>query len=276
MNKKYIVRLTDEERAICEATIKKETGKSEKLRRATILLKADADGPAWNDREDQRGGRLPDADGRERAASLRPRRLRGGVGSEETGDAADAEIARRRRRGEIDRHAVGQTAGRLRPLDAATAGGSNGGVGGRGIDQPGDGASDAKKNGMTKRKIEYWVIPPDATASSSRDMEEVLETYEKAYDPDSPVVCMDEQPVQLIGETRVPIPATKEHPERVDYEYERKGTASIFMFAEPLSGLPPSNGPAASHQGSIGLMKSPICWTPATRTSIGSRWSATT
>lgn len=49
MNKKYIVRLTDEERAVCEATIKKETGKSEKLRRAMILLKADADGPAWND-----------------------------------------------------------------------------------------------------------------------------------------------------------------------------------------------------------------------------------
>lgn len=49
MNKKYIVRLTDEERAICEATIKKERGKSQKLRRATILLKADADGSAWND-----------------------------------------------------------------------------------------------------------------------------------------------------------------------------------------------------------------------------------
>src|SRR5947199_8272065 len=49
MNKKYIVRLTNEERAICEATIKKETGKSEKLRRATILLKADANGPAWGD-----------------------------------------------------------------------------------------------------------------------------------------------------------------------------------------------------------------------------------
>ena len=49
MNKKYIVRLTDEERAICEATIKKESGKSQKLRRATILLKADADGPAWED-----------------------------------------------------------------------------------------------------------------------------------------------------------------------------------------------------------------------------------
>jgi hypothetical protein len=66
-------------------------------------------------------------------------------------------------------------------------------------------------------------------------MEEVLEIYAKPYDPNNPVVCMDEQPVQLIGETRVPIPATKEHPQRVDYEYERKGTASIFMFAEPLA-----------------------------------------
>ena len=88
---------------------------------------------------------------------------------------------------------------------------------------------------MTKRKIEYWVIPPDVDGEFVAHMEEVLETYEKAYDPDCPVVCMDEQPVQLIGETRVPIPATKEHPERVDYEYERKGTASIFLFAEPLS-----------------------------------------
>lgn len=49
MNKKYIVRLTDEERAICETTIKKETAKSQKLRRATILPKADANGPAWDD-----------------------------------------------------------------------------------------------------------------------------------------------------------------------------------------------------------------------------------
>ena len=89
---------------------------------------------------------------------------------------------------------------------------------------------------MTKRKIEYWVIPPEADGEFVANMEEVLETYEKSYDPQCPVVCMDEQPVQLIGETRVPIKATKNHPERVDYEYERKGTASIFMFAEPLSG----------------------------------------
>jgi len=67
-------------------------------------------------------------------------------------------------------------------------------------------------------------------------MEEVLETYALPYDPKHPVLCMDEQPIQLLKETRVPIPATKEHPRRVDYEYERAGTASIFMFCEPLSG----------------------------------------
>lgn len=89
---------------------------------------------------------------------------------------------------------------------------------------------------MTNRKIQYWVIPPQADAEFVACMEEVLETYEKPYDPACPVLCMDEQPVQLIGETRTPIPATKSHPRRVDYEYERAGTASIFMFAEPLAG----------------------------------------
>jgi len=90
---------------------------------------------------------------------------------------------------------------------------------------------------MTKRKIEYWVIPPDQDAEFVATMEDVLETYEAAYDPQQPVLCMDEQPVQLLKETRVPIPATKQHGERVDYEYERNGTASIFLFAEPLSGF---------------------------------------
>src|SRR5438046_10532570 len=68
-------------------------------------------------------------------------------------------------------------------------------------------------------------------------MDEVLETYAEAYDQEHPVLCMDEQPVQLLKETRVPIEGTKEHGKRVDYEYERNGTASIFMFAEPLSGF---------------------------------------
>ena len=89
---------------------------------------------------------------------------------------------------------------------------------------------------MTNRKIEYWVIPPEADAEFVANMEEVLETYEQPYNPAIPVLCMDEQPVQLLKETRTPIPATKEHGKRVDYEYERAGTANIFLFTEPLAG----------------------------------------
>jgi len=89
---------------------------------------------------------------------------------------------------------------------------------------------------MTNRKIEYWVIPPEADAEFVAHMEEVLETYAQPYDPACPVLCMDEQPVQLLKETRTPIPATAQHGKRVDYEYERAGTANIFMFTEPLAG----------------------------------------
>ncbi len=89
---------------------------------------------------------------------------------------------------------------------------------------------------MTNRKIQYWVIPPEADAEFVAAMEEVLDTYEKPYDPAHPVLCMDEQPVQLLKETRRPIPATRRHAKRIDYEYERAGTASIFMFTEPLAG----------------------------------------
>jgi hypothetical protein len=88
---------------------------------------------------------------------------------------------------------------------------------------------------MTRRKIEYWVIPPEADAEFAASMEEVLDVYARPYDARHPVLCMDEQPIQLLKEVRKPIAATKKHPRRVDYEYERAGTASIFMFCEPLS-----------------------------------------
>jgi len=89
---------------------------------------------------------------------------------------------------------------------------------------------------MTDRKLEYWVIPPEADAEFVAGMEEVLDTYAAPYDSEHPVLCMDEQPVQLLRETRTPIPASKAHPRRVDYEYERAGTASVFLFCEPLAG----------------------------------------
>ena len=67
-------------------------------------------------------------------------------------------------------------------------------------------------------------------------MENVLTTYHLPYNPEVPVIVMDEPPVQLFKETRIPIPATRHHAKRVDYEYERAGVANIFMIAEPLLG----------------------------------------
>jgi len=67
-------------------------------------------------------------------------------------------------------------------------------------------------------------------------MEDVLDVYQRVYDPARPVVCMDEQPTQLIQETRTPVPARPGQPARVDYEYERKGVVANFLFTETLGG----------------------------------------
>ncbi|QDU55227.1 IS630 family transposase [Aeoliella mucimassa] len=87
----------------------------------------------------------------------------------------------------------------------------------------------------TKRNVQYWVIPPEANAEFVAHMEDVLDVYSRPYDPCLPVLCMDEQPVQLVEEIKAPLPATRHHPKRVDYEYRRSGVAKVFMFAEPLA-----------------------------------------
>jgi len=80
------------------------------------------------------------------------------------------------------------------------------------------------------------VIPPEKNADFVAHMEDVLELYQQPYDPKYPVVNMDEKPLQLIKETRQPLPARPGKPLRYDYEYERVGTANVFMFTEPLTG----------------------------------------
>ena len=67
-------------------------------------------------------------------------------------------------------------------------------------------------------------------------MEDVLEVYERAYDPDYPVVCMDESTKQLIGEVTDPIAMSENHCELIDHEYVRNGVATIFAEVEPLGG----------------------------------------
>ena len=81
------------------------------------------------------------------------------------------------------------------------------------------------------------MIPPDANAAFVAAMEDVLEVYTRPHDPDFPVVCLDETSKQLIAETRVPIPVKPGHPARHDYEYERNGTANLFMMFAPLEGF---------------------------------------
>lgn len=78
------------------------------------------------------------------------------------------------------------------------------------------------------------MIPPECDGDFVAAMEDVLDVYERPYDPKRPVVCMDEQPEQLIGEKLIPIPAEPGQPQRYDYQYERNGTVTNFMFFEPL------------------------------------------
>jgi len=67
-------------------------------------------------------------------------------------------------------------------------------------------------------------------------MEDILSVYKRAFDPEKPLVCMDETSKQLTAETRYPIPAAPGRPQRYDYEYKRNGVCNLFMFFEPLAG----------------------------------------
>lgn len=67
-------------------------------------------------------------------------------------------------------------------------------------------------------------------------MEDVLAVYTRPRDPDCPLVCLDETSKQLIAETRVPVPMKPGRPARFDYEYQRNGTANLFMLFAPLEG----------------------------------------
>ena len=81
-----------------------------------------------------------------------------------------------------------------------------------------------------------WCIPPKQNASFVAAMEQVLAVYQRPYDPRFPVVNMDEQPFQLISESRSPLPMRPGQTQKVDFEYVREGSCNIWMFVEPLAG----------------------------------------
>ena len=111
---------------------------------------------------------------------------------------------------------------------------------------------------------EQWVIPPEASSAFVAAMEDVLEVYQRPRDPARPLVCLDETSKQLIAETRAPIPMQKGRKARFDYEYERNGTANLFMMFAPLEGwrnvkvtTPPSIMPACSRSWPISISPRP-------------------
>jgi transposase len=80
------------------------------------------------------------------------------------------------------------------------------------------------------------VLPKEANADYVYAMEDVLEVYIRPYDPDRPVVCLDEASKQLVADVTPPLPMEPGQPARQDHEYERCGTANLFMVFEPLAG----------------------------------------
>ncbi len=84
------------------------------------------------------------------------------------------------------------------------------------------------ENGLKPWRRDMWCIPRVDGEYVAR-MEDVLDLYAEAPDPKRPVVCFDESPVQLIGEVRQPIPAEPGQLERYDYEYRRNGTVNLFV-----------------------------------------------
>jgi hypothetical protein len=83
---------------------------------------------------------------------------------------------------------------------------------------------------------EYWAIPPEHNAEFVAAREDVLTVYQRPLNPACPVICMDETSKQLVGETRISLPAAPGQPRREDYQYERHGVANVFLFSEPLTG----------------------------------------
>jgi hypothetical protein len=121
-------------------------------------------------------------------------------------------------------------------LDARAAGRALGCAGRRRDGVGADGHARAQKNELPPHRRTCWVIPPEQDAEFVARMEDVLEVYRRPYDPRYPVVCLDEQPTQLVKEIRRAIPTQPRQPQRYDYEYERAGTAVNFMLTEPLGG----------------------------------------
>ena len=93
-----------------------------------------------------------------------------------------------------------------------------------------------QQNEIRPHLNDYWCIPPKEDAEFVAAMEDILDVYQQPYDPECPLWCMDEKPFQLLDEKREPIPMRPGSIKKIDDEYVRNGTASIFCFIQPHTG----------------------------------------
>src|SRR3982074_71993 len=236
--KKYVVRLSGEEREQLEALIRKGKSPAQRLLKARILLKADVSeaGEGWSD------SRIIKALDTSVSMVYRVRKQLAEEGFEavlsrkQRATPAVARIFDGEREAKLiavacSKPPKGRARWTLRLLENKVV--ELGIV---------DRASDSTI-GRTLKKTFSSPIADSAgssrrrpTARSVAAMEDVLAVYTRPRDPDYPLVCLDETSKQLLAETRVPIPMKPGRPARCDYEYERNGTANLFMMFAPLEG----------------------------------------
>jgi transposase len=235
MRKRYLVTLTERERAALGQRVSAGQDSARDLTHARILLKADSGphGPAWTD--DAIATALDVS--LSTIARVRQRFVEQGVA---------AAVGRSRPRREYRRKLDGQQEAHLVALACSPPPEGHGRwslrlPAGRMVELAYVGTLSyqtarrvLKKNDLKPWLRKQWVIPPKANAEFVWRMEDVLSVYTRPYDPKRPQVCMDEVSKQLLAETREPLPIAPGRPVRFDYEYERRGTANLFLFCEPL------------------------------------------
>ncbi len=236
--KRYVVRLSAEERRQLEAMIRKGKSAAQRLLKARILLKADVsdDGEGWSD------SRIIEA--LETSVSMvyrvRKQLVEEGLEAVLSRKAPAAPAVPRIFDGEKEARLIalacskppeGYARWSLRLLESKVV---EFGIVEAASDF--DDPARAQKNALQPHRRKYWVIPPKASGAFVAAMEDVLSVYTRPRDPDRPVVCLDETSKQLVAETRAPVAMRPGLPARVDYEYARNGVANLFMMFAPLEG----------------------------------------
>ncbi len=236
MAKKYIVRLTSDERSELEDIVNKGKKSAYKRLHAQILLKADISGPGWTDEKISEAFDVTTRTIERTRQRLVENGLEGALNK-----SKPKKVKSYRLDGEQEAHLIALTCGEppegyarwtLRLLADKMVE----------LEYVEDSLSYEtvrqvlKKNKLKPWQKKQWCIPPEANAEFVCDMEDVLEVYKRPHDPAHPVVCMDEASKQQVKEVRQPTSVEPGKPERYDSEYERNGVSNLFIFFDPLAG----------------------------------------